>query len=176
MAIYRFSAREPKIGKNSFISDSAIVIGDVVIGDDCYIGHGVILRGDYGSIHIGNGSAIEEGANLHIRPNDILKIGEMVTVGHGAIIHCSTIKSYAVIGLGSVIGFDAVIGEWSIVAEASFVKKNTLVPDGKIVAGSPAKVIKNVSEENRSFWLYAKELYINLAHQYIKPGNFVRLD
>ena len=176
MAIYRFKDRVPKIGKDSFVSDSAIVVGDVRIGDNCYIGHGSIIRGDYGTIEIGSGTAIEEGANLHIRPNGVLTFGEKVTVGHGAIIHGNLINSYAVIGIGAVIGFDVVIGKWSIVAEGCVVTKGAVIADNVIVAGVPYKKIADVKQENRDFWLYAKQLYIDLAKEYLKDGNFERID
>ena len=68
--IYKFDGKQPVVGKNSYISDISRVIGDVVIGDNCYIGHGAILRGDYGKIEIGNGTAVEEGAVIHAPPND----------------------------------------------------------------------------------------------------------
>jgi len=109
MAIYKYENRIPEIGKDCFISDSARVIGDVKIGNNCYIGHGAVLRGDYGSISIGDGTAIEENAVLHIRPDGLLKLEEKVTIGHGALVHGKLIKSFAVIGIGAVIGFDVVI-------------------------------------------------------------------
>ena len=79
MALYRYGERVPEIGKDSFVSDTAVVIGDVTIGNNCYIGHGSILRGDYGSIKIGDGSAIEENAMLHIRPDGLLELEDKVT-------------------------------------------------------------------------------------------------
>lgn len=78
MAVYRYGEKIPKIGKNSYISDSARVIGDVTISDNCYIGHGAIVRGDYGKIIIGDGTAIEENAILHIRPDGILELEDRV--------------------------------------------------------------------------------------------------
>ncbi len=175
MAIYKFNNRVPVIGKNSFVSDSALVIGDVIIGDNCYVGHGAILRGDYGTIEIGNGTAVEEGANLHIRPNGILKIGEKVTIGHGAILHCNELKSFSVIGIGAIIGFDVVIGKWSIVAEGAVVNRRAVIPDEKIVAGNPFEIIGNVQERHKEFWLYAKQLYIDLAKKYLLPNNFEKI-
>ena len=149
MALYRYGERIPNIGKDSFISDTAVVIGDVTIGNNCYIGHGSILRGDYGSIKIGDGSAIEENAMLHIRPDGLLELEEKVTVGHGALIHGKLIKSFAVIGIGSVIGFDVVIGIWSIVAEGCVIPKGNRIPDGKIVAGVPYKIIGDTLDRHK---------------------------
>jgi len=92
MALYRFEGRIPQVAQGSFVADSALVIGDVRIGKDTYIGHGVILRGDYGAIIVGEGTAIEEGAIVHARPDDKTVFGNSVTVGHGAMVHNAHIK------------------------------------------------------------------------------------
>ena len=173
MAIYRYGDRIPQIGRDSFISDTATVIGDVTIGDNCYIGHGSILRGDYGSIKIGNGTAIEENAVLHIRPDGLLELEEKVTVGHGAMIHGKLIKAYAVIGIGAIIGFDVVVGTWSIVAEGCVVPKGNVIPDEKIVAGTPFQIIGRTLDKHKKFWTYGKQLYIDLAKEY--PEKFERI-
>jgi carbonic anhydrase/acetyltransferase-like protein (isoleucine patch superfamily) len=166
MAVYRYGTRVPKIGKNSYISDSARVIGDITIGNNCYIGHGAIVRGDYGKIIIGTGTAIEENAILHIRPNGVLELEDSVTVGHGAIIHGKQIKSHAVIGIGAIIGFDVVIGSWAIVAEGCVVPQKTIIPDEKITGGVPFKIIGDVKQKHKDFWTYGKQLYVDLAEEY----------
>ena len=173
MAVYRYGERIPKIGKNSYVSDSARVIGDVTIGDNCYIGHGAIVRGDYGKIIIGDGTAIEENAVLHIRPGGILELEDHVTVGHGAIVHGRTIKSHAVIGIGSVIGFDVVIGSWAIVAEGCVIPQKSIVPDEKIAGGVPFGIIGDVENRHKEFWTYGKQLYVDLAREY--PTKFEKL-
>lgn len=174
MALYRFGDRKPEIGKGSWVSDSARVIGNVVIGEDCYIGHGAVLRGDYGDIRIGDGSAIEENATLHIRPGGTLDIGKAVTVGHGAILHCNKIGDNAVIGMGAVVSFDVEVGEWTIVAEGCVVPAGGEAPAGKIMVGVPAQVAGDVQPRHKEFWTYGKQLYQNLAHLY--PGRYERID
>ncbi len=166
MALYRFGERQPKVDTGAYVSDSARVIGDVVIGEDCYIGHGVTLRGDYGSIRIGPGTAVEENAVVHIRPDGLSTIGERVTVGHGAVVHGNVIADYAVIGMGAVICFDVEIGEWSIVGEGCVVPNGQRIPPGKMVVGVPAKILGDVRQEHREFWTYAKQLYVDLARRY----------
>jgi len=166
MAIFRYGDRIPQISRESYISDTATVIGDVTIAGNCYIGHGSILRGDYGSIKIGNGTAIEENAVLHIRPDGLLELEEKVTVGHGAMIHGKLIKAYAVIGIGAVVGFDVVVGTWSIVAEGCVVPKGNIIPDEKIVAGTPFQILGNTRDKHKEFWTYGKQLYIDLAKEY----------
>ena len=87
------------------------MIGDVVIGDNCYIGHGAILRGDYGAIVVGSGTAVEEGVVVHAPPDRYCRIGKRVTIGHGAVIHAASIGDSAVIGMGAVLSIESEIGE-----------------------------------------------------------------
>ncbi len=174
MAIYSYGDRVPRIGKNVYVSDSARVIGDVEIGDECYIGHGVILRGDYGSIRLGPGTAIEENAVVHIRPDGLSVLGERVTVGHGAIVHGDRIGDFAVIGMGAVISLHAVIGKWAIVGEGAVIPMDTKIPEEKIVGGVPGKVIGDVLPRHKEFWTWGKQLYVDLAKAY--PEKFKRLD
>ena len=101
--LYAFDGKCPDIGKKTYVSEEALVIGDVKIGDNCYVGHGAILRGDYGSIFIGSGTAVEEGVIIHAPPGEGCAIGEKVTIGHGAIIHAAKIGNLAVIGMGAVL-------------------------------------------------------------------------
>jgi carbonic anhydrase/acetyltransferase-like protein (isoleucine patch superfamily) len=166
MAIYRYGDRVPVIGQDSYISDSARVIGDVRVGDGCYVGHGAVLRGDYGSLVLGDGTAVEENAMLHVRPGGTLRLDLRVTIGHGAMVHGAWIKSFAVIGIGAVVGFDAVVGEWSIVAEGCVVPQKAHVPDRSIMAGVPGKVVGPVEERHTAFWTYGKQLYVDLAGEY----------
>lgn len=173
MAVYRYGDRVPIIGKDCYISDSARVIGDVTIKDGSYIGHGAIVRGDYGKIIIGAGTAVEENAVLHIRPNGRLELEESVTVGHGAIIHGKRIEKQAVVGIGSIIGFDVVVGPWTIVAEGCVVPQNTTLPGGKIVGGVPCKIIGDVKQKHKDFWTYGKQLYVDLAKEY--PDKLVKM-
>ncbi len=173
MGVYRYGTRIPKIGKNCYISDSARVIGDVTLADNCYVGHGAIVRGDYGTIVIGEGSAVEENAVLHIRPHGVLELETRVTVGHGAIIHGKLIKSHAVIGIGSVIGFDVIVGSWAIIAEGCVVPQKTMIPDEKIAGGVPFEIIGDVDTRHKEFWTYGKQLYVDLAREY--PKKFERL-
>ena len=109
--LYRFGGKQPTVGKDSYVSDLATVIGDVVIGVNCYIGHGAILRGDYGRIEIGDYTAVEEGAIIHAPPGDTNRIGTRVTIGHGAVIHGKYIGNQAVIGMGSILSIWSEIGE-----------------------------------------------------------------
>jgi carbonic anhydrase/acetyltransferase-like protein (isoleucine patch superfamily) len=168
--LYRFDKKEPVVGKGSYVSDIARVIGDVVIGNNCYIGHGAILRGDYGRIEIGEGTAVEEGVIVHAPPDDINKIGKKVTIGHGAVIHGRHIEDNAVIGMGAILSIWSEIGAWAIVAEGSVVKLRQIIPSSVVVAGNPAKMVREVSKEDQEVWNWGKQLYIDLAKKYLDVG------
>ena len=163
-----FRNRQPQIGKDTYVSEYAILIGDVRIGDNCYIGHGAILRGDYGCIDIDSGTAVEEGVIMHAPPGETCYVGKKVTIGHGAVVHSSHIGDMAVIGMGSVLSISAEIGEESIVAEGSTVKMGQKIPPGIVARGNPAKVVRNVEDKDRKFWDWGKQLYIDLAKEYLQ--------
>ncbi|MBN2078561.1 MAG: gamma carbonic anhydrase family protein [Spirochaetes bacterium] len=166
MPIYQIQDRKPTIGEGSWIAPSAEIIGDVRIGKNCYIGWGAILRGDYGTIIIGDESAIEEGVIIHARPLDKTVLGTRVTVGHGAMIHNATIHDFVTIGMRATISDFSEIGEWSLVAEQALVARKQVIPPGKIYAGVPAKELGELKENNKTEWTWAKQLYVDLAKRY----------
>ena len=176
MALYVFEGKKPRVGEGAFVAESATVIGDVEIGKKAYVGHVVILRGDYGRIEVGDGTALEEGVIVHARPKDKTVFGKRVTVGHGAMIHNAIIKDFAVIGMRATISDFSVVGEWCIIGEMSLVKRNQEIPEGAVAVGSPAKVIGKVTAEQKKFWSYGKELYIEMAQRYLSPGAFYRIE
>jgi phenylacetic acid degradation protein len=174
MVLYRFEGKEPKIGEGTYVSHSAEVIGNVSIGRQCYIGPGAKIRGDYGTILIGNKTSIEENCVLHARPNETCRVGNMVTVGHGAILHNCTVKDYAVIGMGAIVSDYAVVGVWSVIAEGCVVKNKQVIENQKIVAGVPAKIVGEVSKDYQRLWTSYKKLYAELALKYPKTLEIVK--
>jgi phenylacetic acid degradation protein len=165
MPLYEFEGRVPRIDPTAWVAPSADVIGDVRIGPKCYIGWGVILRGDYGSIEIGEGSAIEEGVIIHARPNDKTVLGKEVTVGHGALIHNAIIEDYAVIGMRALISDYARIGTGAIVAEMGLVSSNQEVPAEVVALGQPVKVKRPIKDMERQMWGMGKKVYQDLARR-----------
>lgn len=163
MAIYEFEGKKPVIGKDSYIFDEAVVIGDVTIGEGCYIGAGAVLRGDYGTIIIGERTAIEDNVTVHARPGEVCTIGNNVTLGHGAIIHNADIRDWVVVGMGAIVSDYATVGEWAAVGEGAVVKNKSEIPEGAIAVGIPAKVIAQTSEEYRKQWTHFKGIYNDLA-------------
>ncbi len=167
MALFEYKGSRPIIGADSYIADSAEIIGNVVIGKGVYVGPGAKIRGDYGAIHIGDGTAVEENCVVHARPDEVCTIGGRVTLGHMCIIHnVCLIDDYAVIGMGSIVSDWATVGTWAVVAEGALVKNRQDIPAGKIAAGIPAKIIGDVSEQYREDWTCFKQVYVDLASTY----------
>jgi len=168
--LYSFRDKKPEIGKDTYISDQAIIIGDVKISDSCYIGPGAILRGDYCSIVIKSSSAIEEGVIVHSPPDKTCIIGEKVTIGHGAIVHCKSIGNNVAIGMGAILSIDSEIGENTIIAEGTLLKMRQKVHPGMMVGGNPAKELRKITDEDKKTWSQAKQLYVDLAKEYLQGG------
>lgn len=168
--IFTFDGRTPVIGPDTYISPTAQVIGDVRIGAGCYIGHGAILRGDYGTIIVGDHTAVEEGVIIHAAPGTVDELGKNVTLGHGAIIHGAKIGDGCLIGMGAVVSLSAVIGENTIVAEGCVVAQGKEIPGGVLVGGIPAKVLRPVTEKDLQGRKDSVELYVNLARKYLTLG------
>jgi carbonic anhydrase/acetyltransferase-like protein (isoleucine patch superfamily) len=164
---FEFEGRKPQVGQGTYVHPSAEVIGAVVIGADCWIGPGARLRGDYGTILVGDATSIEDNCVVHARPGETTRIGSRVTVGHAAVIHNATVGDHAVIGMGSIVSDWATIGEWAVVGEGAVVRQGQDVPPGSIAVGVPAKILdKPVSDEYKAQWSRFKDLYVDLARRY----------
>ena len=173
MALYSFEGNSPQISEKAYVHDSAQIIGNVVIGENCFVGAGAIIRGDYGELLIGEGTAVEEGAIIHCPPLCTCKIGKSVTIGHGAILHCADIGDGAVIGMGAIVSIGAKIGVWAIVAEGAVVTMGQEIPTHKIAAGNPAKIIGDVTDGHKEMWSWGKDIYVDLSQRY--PGGLKKL-
>lgn len=174
MAIYEFEGRVPDISDSSYVHESATVIGDVEIGEECFIAPGARIKGDYGTIKIGDKSNVQENCVIHARPDEETKIGDWVSIGHAAIIHGATVNDYAVIGMGSVVSDDAEIGRWGVVGEGAVVKNGQEIPEDSVAVGIPAKIIKKIGEEYKEKWMKMKENYSSFSHRY--KNNLKRID
>jgi len=165
MPLYEFNSQIPSVGKKSYICDSADVIGNVKIGEGCFIGPGARIRGDYGRIVIGDKTSIEDNCVIHARPNEECLIGNYVTVGHGSVIHNAKIRDWAVIGMNAVVSDYADVGEWSVIAEGCVVKNNQKIPPEKIAVGVPAKIVSDTTKDYKKQWTHFKEIYATLAEK-----------
>lgn len=152
----------PKIGKNCFIAENAVVVGDVEMGDDCSVWFSAVLRGDVNSIRIGNRVNIQDGSVLHtLYEKSTIEIGDDVSIGHNVVIHGAKIHNLALLGMGSIIMDDAEVGEGALVAAGSVVLSRTKIGPHEMWAGAPAKFVKMVEPEK------AKEMNKKIARNYL---------
>ena len=136
----------PKIGKNCFIAENAVIIGDVTIGDDCSIWYGVVLRGDVNTIQIGNRVNIQDNASVHtLYQRSVTIIGDDVSVGHNAVVHGAKVGNDVLVGMGAILMDNAEIADGSIIAAGAVVLSNEKLEPG-VYAGVPAKKVKDGSE------------------------------
>jgi carbonic anhydrase/acetyltransferase-like protein (isoleucine patch superfamily) len=163
MALFQLEDRIPKIGNDTYVAESAEVIGRVVVGNNCYIGPGARLRGDYGTIEIGDFTMVEDNCVMHARPDDFCRVGKHVTIGHGAIVHNATLHDWVMIGMGAIVADFAVVGEWGVIGEGAVVRNKQEIPAGKVAVGVPAKVIADVRDDYKELWTGYKGLYAKLA-------------
>ncbi|MDH4471872.1 MAG: transferase hexapeptide repeat family protein [Fluviicola sp.] len=147
MAIYAFNGFKPVIKASSFVHPQASVTGNVIIGENVYIGPGAAIRGDWGQIIIEDGCNVQENCTIHMFPGTTVLLKKGAHIGHGAIIHGGTIGENCLIGMNSVIMDDVVIEEECIIGALCFVPANMLIPRRSLVVGNPAKIIKEVSDE-----------------------------
>ncbi|WP_055526281.1 gamma carbonic anhydrase family protein [Streptomyces graminilatus] len=141
--------REPEVDGEAFVAPMSSVIGDVTLGAGASVWYGAVLRGDVERITVGARSNIQDNCTLHADPDFPVTIGERVSVGHNAVVHGATIEDDCLIGMGATVLNGAVIGEGSLVAAQALVPQGMRVPPGSLVAGVPAKVRRELTEEER---------------------------
>ena len=145
--VYSFNNFIPVIHESSFIHPLAAVTGNVIIGRNCYIGPGAAIRGDWGEIIIEDGCNIQENCTIHMFPGITVLLNEFSHIGHGAIIHGATIGKNCLVGMNAVIMDNVVLGDECIVGALSFVNADSIYERRSVIAGNPAKKIKEVSDE-----------------------------
>ncbi|GLC29110.1 gamma carbonic anhydrase family protein [Clostridium omnivorum] len=164
--IYNFEDKRPEISESAFIAESADVIGEVFIGEQCGIWFGTVIRADGKSITVGNGTNIQDNCTVHISSEYPTVIGEYVTIGHGAIVHACKVGSYSLIGMGAIVLDGAEVGDYSIIGAGSVVTYRTKIPSGVLALGTPARVVRELSEEEKLSLKQSSEKYIELAEKY----------
>lgn len=165
MSIYSFNGFVPVVKESSFIHPNATVTGNVIIGENVYIGPGAAIRGDWGQIIIKDGCNVQENCTIHMFPGKTVILEESAHIGHGAIIHGGIIGRNSLIGMNAVIMDDVHIGEESIVGALTFVPANSEIPRRSLVVGNPGKVIKEVSDDMISWKTKGTALYQQLPKE-----------
>ena len=170
--IYSFKGFIPVVHESSFVHPLAAVIGNVIIGKNCYIGPGAAIRGDWGEIILEDGVNVQENCTVHMFPGKSITLKESAHIGHGAIIHGANLGRNCMIGMNSVIMDDAVIGDECIVGAMAFVKANAVFEKRQLIVGNPAKAIKEVSDEMIGWKTKGTQLYQTLpadCNETMKP-------
>ena len=144
MAIETYEGQMPKINESAFVADSADVIGRVTIEDEASVWYNATLRGDINEIVVGPKSNVQDNAVIHLSDDYGTYLGELVTIGHSAIIHAATVKDEVLVGMGACILDGAVIGERTIIGAQALVTGGMVIPPGSLVLGSPARVVKTL--------------------------------
>ena len=160
--IFEFDGFKPVIDESSFIHPQANVTGNVIIGKKVYVGPGAAIRGDWGKVIIEDGCNIQENCVIHMFPGTTVVLKAGAHLGHGCIIHGATIGENSLIGMNAVIMDDAQIGKECIVGALSFVPAKTIVEKRKLIAGNPAKEIRNVSDKMIKWKTEGTKLYQQL--------------
>lgn len=165
-----FLRRNPTLGKNVYIARGAVVIGDVTLGEHSSVWFNAVLRGDINRIVVGHHSNVQDNSVFHLADEYACVLGDYVTVGHGAIVHACTVGNEVLVGMGAIILDGAVIGEQSIVGAGALVTLGTEVPPGSLVLGSPAKVVRALTNAERARIKGFAEKYVEVADYYLSRG------
>ncbi|MFK8018883.1 MAG: transferase hexapeptide repeat family protein [Pseudomonadales bacterium] len=163
MSLYQIDGVSPVIHPSSFVHPDAAIIGDVIIGANCYIGPLASLRGDFGQILIADGCNVQDGCVLHSFPGQQCSVGENGHIAHGAVLHGCTVKRHGFVGIKSVVMDGAIIGEYAMVAAMAFVKADFELPDRHMAAGLPARIIREMDDTQLKWLANAPFEYQHLA-------------
>ena len=172
MAIYELDGVAPRVADTAWVADSAQVIGNVVLGAQASVWFGTVVRGDMASITIGAGSNIQDTSVLHADAGQPVTIGERVTVGHQAVLHGCTVGDESLIGIGAIVLNGAKIGKNCLVAAGALVTEGKEFPDGSMIMGAPAKLVRQLTPEQIEGLRQSAQHYINNAQRFqmgLKP-------
>jgi len=163
MPCYSFEGLVPVVDPEAFVHPTAVLIGDVIVGAGCYVGPGASLRGDFGRIILKPGSNVQDNCVMHSFPGQDAVVAENGHVGHGAVLHGCVVGREALIGMSAVVMDGAEIGEGSFVGAMSFVRAGMIVPPRTLVAGVPAKVVRELQDKELAWKANGTQQYQELA-------------
>lgn len=156
----------PQIHSSVYLAPGSVVVGDVSIDELSSVWHNAVIRADHSTIRIGKNSNVQDNSVLHVDPWTNVKIGDYVTIGHSAIIHGCEIGDCTVVGMGAIIMNNAVIGKNCMIGAGSVVTQNKVIPDGSLVIGAPAKIMRQLTEEEQNHNLQNAEHYVEISREY----------
>lgn len=169
-----FNGKTPRIAESAFVSEAAYIVGDVEIGENSSVWPGAVIRGDFNSIRIGKHTSVEDMCVIHsgsgYAADEGTIIGDRVHIGHGAVIDCRKIGNDVLIGMNATVLHDVEIGDFSVIAAGCVVSQGMKIPDRSFLAGVPAKIKGEVSEQQLWWVTEGTRLYDELARQYKQEG------
>lgn len=164
MPLYEFEGKRPVIADSCFIHPQAVIIGDVKMGENCFVGAGAVIRGDYGRVVIGDGCNVQENCVIHSEPETSAILEDNVLVGHGAVVHGPCLlKTYSTVGMMALVSSGCELGRESLLAAGSILPPGRVIPDRKLALGNPAKAVKDVTDYMVMYSQVATKLYQDLA-------------
>jgi carbonic anhydrase/acetyltransferase-like protein (isoleucine patch superfamily) len=170
--IYEFQGQIPVVHQSAFIHPQACVTGNVVIGRDVYVGPGAALRGDWGLIVIEHGANVQENCVIHTFPGTTVTLRAGAHIGHGAVIHGARVGENVLVGMNAVLMDDVVVGDHSIIGALTLVPRGMVIAERKVVAGNPARIVKDVTEDMIRTKTAGTDLYRHLpaaCHATLRP-------
>jgi carbonic anhydrase/acetyltransferase-like protein (isoleucine patch superfamily) len=170
MVLDTFLSRRPRLGKGVYLAKTAVVLGDVRLGDYSSVWYQAVLRGDINRIVVGHHTNIQDNAVLHLADDFPCILGNYVTVGHSAIVHACKVGDEVLIGMGATILDGAVIGKQSLIGANALVKQGMKIPPGSLVLGAPAKVARQLTPRERAGLKYWATKYVANAAYCLKHG------
>ena len=173
MPCYTYEGITPVVHPGAFVHPSAVLIGDVIIGDRCLVGPCAVLRGDIARLELREGANLQVTCVVHCFPGKDVVIEENGHIGHGAVIHGCRVGRNALVGINAVLMDDVQVGENSIVGALAFVREGTEIPPGTLWAGAPAKQIRELSETEIGWKTRGTEIYQHLASRHLATGSEV---
>jgi carbonic anhydrase/acetyltransferase-like protein (isoleucine patch superfamily) len=165
-----FLRKKPSLGQGVYLARSAVVLGDVTLGDYSSVWYNAVLRGDINRIVVGHHTNIQDNAVLHLADEFPCVVGNWVTVGHSAVVHACTVGDECLIGMGAVILDGSVIGHQCLIGAKALVTAGTKIPDGSLVLGAPAKIVRTLNEKERSELKYWAGKYVHNAAYCLEHG------
>lgn len=163
--VWAINGITPVIDPSAYVHPSAVLIGDVIVGAGCYIGPLASLRGDFGRLEVRAGANIQDSCVMHGFPGTDTIVEEDGHIGHGAILHGCVVKRNALVGMNAVVNDNAVVGESAIIAAMAFVKAGMVVPPRTLVAGVPAKIMRELSEQELAWKIEGTRSYQELTRR-----------
>lgn len=177
MRLRPFQGLTPRLGERVYVDPSSVVLGDVVLGDDCSVWPMAVIRGDMHRIRIGARTSVQDGCVLHISHaseynpgGHPLSIGDDVTIGHKALLHGCSIGNRVLVGMGAIVMDGAVVEDEIIIAAGAVVTPGKRLESGYVYAGNPAKPLRELKDSERKFFTYSAGNYVRLKDQYLADG------